>query len=128
MFYRVCTLWGHARRGVRVGEKLFPGFTGPGVTEKLGSAAGRCGWERAKRLGPRGIRRGAAQAILDAGGSIAQLLRARQWHSSADGLIWTSGSKRRRRRLRFRSKPQMVRVLGEGSEWAKKNSPCALDV
>ena len=47
-------------------------------------AAGRAGgWPQAEKLGTRSIRRGAARAILEAGGSFAQLLRAGQWHSSA---------------------------------------------
>ena len=37
-------------------------------------------------LGPPSTRRGAARAILGAGGSFARLLRAGQWHSSAYGL------------------------------------------
>ena len=41
------------------------------------------GFERAVRLGPHGVRRGAAGAILEAGGCLAQLLGAGQWHSSA---------------------------------------------
>ena len=41
------------------------------------------GWEKAKKLGTRSIRRGAARAILAAGGTFAQLLKAGQWHSSA---------------------------------------------
>ena len=58
-------------------------FSGPGFTDELGSKARCCGWERAGRLGPHKTRRGAARAILDAGGSFAKLLRAGHWHSSA---------------------------------------------
>ena len=42
-----------------------------------------CGWGKAEELGPRGIGGGEARAILDAGGTFTQLLRAGQWHFSA---------------------------------------------
>ena len=91
MFCPAFTLWENARRRVRAGENIFPGFTGPGFTEKLGSTAGRYGWEKAGGLEPRGIRRGAARAISDAGASVAQLLRAGQWRSSAYSLFLDLG-------------------------------------
>ena len=43
------------------------------------------------KLGTRSVRRGAARAILVAGGSFSQLLRAGQWHSSAYKLYLDMG-------------------------------------
>ena len=68
---------------MRAGEKLFPGITGPSFADKLRSAASQFGRGRADRLGTRSIRRGDARAILEAGGSFAQLLEAARWRFSA---------------------------------------------
>ena len=65
------------------GEKLFLGITRPPSDEKLGSAARQCGWAMPERFGTHSIRREAARAMLEAGGSFAQLLKAGRWHSSA---------------------------------------------
>ena len=83
LYCPVCVLWETIRRRERTGGKLSPGASGPGFTDRLRSLARRLGWERAERLGPLSIRRGAARAILEAGGSFAQLLKAGHWHSSA---------------------------------------------
>ena len=40
-------------------------------------------WPRANKLGTHSFRRGAARAILEAGGPFSQLLRSGQWRSSA---------------------------------------------
>ena len=53
------------------------------VLTELRSVGRAGGWPQAEKLGTHSIRRGAARAILEAGGSFAQLLRAGQWHSSA---------------------------------------------
>ena len=76
VFCPECTLRGNARRAVRAGGKLFPGFTGAGAADKLRSTARQFGREEARKLGPRSIRRGAAGAIVEAGSSFSQLLRA----------------------------------------------------
>ena len=52
-------------------------------------------------------RRGAARAILEAGGSFAQLLRAGQWHSSAFRLYLDLG---------VEEKKAMAAVLIEASD------------
>ena len=49
------------------------------------------GWEKAEKLGTHSLRRGAAGAILAAGGTSAQLLKAGQWHSSAYRLYLDMG-------------------------------------
>ena len=79
------------RRRVRTGDKLSPGVSGPGFADRSRSLDRRLGWDRAERLGPHSIRRGAARAILEAGGSFAQLLKAGQWHSSAFRLYLDIG-------------------------------------
>ena len=91
MFCPTCVLWGAICRRVRAGDMLFPGLTGPRFTDKLRRMARSLGWEKAERLGSRSIRRGAARAILEAGGSFAQLLMAGQWHSSAFRLYLDLG-------------------------------------
>ena len=47
--------------------------------------------DRAEKLGAHAFRKGAARAILGAGGSFAQPLRADQWHSSAYQLYLDLG-------------------------------------
>ena len=64
-------------------------------------------WPRANRLGTHSFRRGAARAILEAGGSFAQLLRSGQWHSSAYQLYLDLGHE---------EATAMASVLVEGSD------------
>ena len=71
---------------------MFPGCIGQGFTGNLRSAAGRYGWGKAEKLGPRSIRRGAARSVLDAAGSFAQVLRAGLWHSSAYRVYFDLGT------------------------------------
>ena len=78
LFCPICAFWGNVRRRVRTGVELFPGITGPPFAEKLRGAASQFGRERPERLGTNSIRRGAAMAILEAGGSFAQLHKAGQ--------------------------------------------------
>ena len=47
--------------------------------------------DKADRLGTHSIHRGAVRAILGAGGSLAQLLGAGQWHPAAYRLFLDSG-------------------------------------
>ena len=91
LFCPVCSFWENMRRRVMCGEKLFPGITGSTFTHSLRSMARQFGWEKAEKLGTHSIRRGAARAILAAGGTFAQLLRAGQWHSSAYRLYLDMG-------------------------------------
>ena len=60
------------------------------ISELRFFAAGR-EWPRANKLGTHFFRRGAARAILEAGGSFSQLLRSGQWHSSAYQLYLDLG-------------------------------------
>ena len=78
---RVLILGKHMRR-VRTDQQLFPCFTGPICTSRLRGFPRHLGCGRAKRLGSRGVRRRAARAIFECGGSFAELLREGQWHSS----------------------------------------------
>ena len=86
---------------------LFPGISGPGFTDRLRTMARQLGWGRSEKLGSHSIRRGAARAILEAGGSFAQLLRAGQWHSSACRLYLDLG---------VEEKKAMAAVLIEASD------------
>ena len=81
------SILGNVRRGGLVGEKMFPGITRPSFMDTPRRAARESGWEMADRLGTRSIRRGAAGAILEAGGSPAQLLGAGQGLSSANRFL-----------------------------------------
>ena len=69
-------------------------------------AAGR-EWPRAAKLGTHSFRRGAARAILEAGGSFSQLLRSGQWRSSAYQLYLDLGHE---------EASAMASVLVEGSD------------
>ena len=84
-------LLGKREKESDVRRKLFPGITGPTFTHSLRSMARQFGLEKAEKLGTHSIRRGAARAILAAGGTSAQLLRAGQWHSSAYRLYLDMG-------------------------------------
>ena len=91
LFCPTCVLWDAICGRVRAGDMLFPGLSGPRFTDKLRNMARHLGWERSEKLGSHSIRRGAARAILEAGGSFAQLLKAGQWHSSAYRLYLDLG-------------------------------------
>ena len=68
-----------------------PRVGGESVLTELRSAAHLGGWAQATKLGTHSVRRGAARAILEAGGSFSQLLRAGQWHSTAYKLYLDMG-------------------------------------
>ena len=96
LFCPTCVLWDAICGRVRAGDMLFPGLSGPRFTDKLRNMARHLGWERSEKLGSHSIRRGAARAILEAGGSFAQLLKAGQWHSSAYRLYLDLGMEENR--------------------------------
>ena len=83
LFCSACQLWPAITRLAHAGAFLFPNWTAKGVLLELRSLARARGWTQANRLGTRSCQRGAARAILEAGGSLSQLLRAGQWRSSA---------------------------------------------
>ena len=87
----VCQLWPAIRQRAPVGGALFEGWTGKRVLSELRFFAEGRGWPRANKLGTHSFRRGAARAILEAGGSFSQLLRSGQWHSSAYQLYLDLG-------------------------------------
>ena len=103
----VCQLWPAIRQQAPVGGALFEGWTGKRVLAELRYFAEGREWPRANRLGTHSFRRGAARAILEAGGSFAQLLRPGQWHSSAYQLY---------RDLGHEEATAMASVLAEGSD------------
>ena len=84
-------LWPAIREKTPVGDTLFLGWNGKRALSGLrGFAAGR-NWPRGGKLGTHSFRRGAARAILEAGGSFPQLLRSGQWRSSAYQLYLDLG-------------------------------------
>ena len=78
IFCPLYSLRRNIRRRARAGDQLFPGLNGHIFTDRLKITARRCGLEKADRLRSHSIRRGAARAILDEGGSSAN-------------YTWTSG-------------------------------------
>ena len=96
------------------GGKLFPGVTEPTFTHPLRSMARQFGWVKAEKLGAHSIRRGAARAILEAGGALAQLLKAGQWNSSAYRLCPDMGGEEAK---------AMASVLIEDSEGGGEGAP-----
>ena len=96
------------------GEKLFPNITGSTFVSSLRCMARQLGREKSERLGAHSIRRGAARAILDAGGTFAQLLKAGQWHSSAYRLYLDLGGEEAK---------AMASVLIEDSEDGDEGIP-----
>ena len=87
----VCQVWPAICRLAQVGRPTLPAWTGRSVLAELRPAARLGGWVQAMKLGAHSVRRGAARAILEAGGSFSQLLRAGQWHSSAYKLYLDMG-------------------------------------
>ena len=86
LFCPACQLWPAARELASAGEELFPGWAGQKVLSELRRFANLKAWRGANRLGAHPLRRGAARATLEAGGSFPQLLRPGQLHSSAHQL------------------------------------------
>ena len=74
-----------------IGQPLSPKRKGKLVLTELRSLARAGGWAQASKLGTHSVRRGAARAILEAGGSFSQLLRAGQWRSLAYKLCLDMG-------------------------------------
>ena len=100
-------LWTAIRQKTPVGEPLFPGWNGKRVLSELRDFAAGREWPRGGKLGTLSFRRGAARAILEAGGSFSQLLRSGQWHSSAYQLYLDLGHE---------EASAMASVLAEGSD------------
>ena len=80
---RVCRLWPTTRQLAATGGQLSPGWTGAEVLTEFRAFGEVKEWRGAGRLGAHSFRRGSALAILKAGGSSSQLLRAGQCRSSA---------------------------------------------
>ena len=87
----MCHLWPAVCRIAATGKHLFPTWTGKLVLTELRPLARAGGWTQAAKLGTHSVRRGAARAILEAGGSFSQLLRAGQWRSLAYKLFLGMG-------------------------------------
>ena len=79
------------RQPAAAGGPLFPGRAGNNVLTELRASAWARKWPRSDKLGTHSFRRGAARAILEAGGSFSQLLRLGQWRSSAYKLYLDLG-------------------------------------
>ena len=90
-FCQACPSLVSVLRRSPAGEQLFPGLSGPGFADKLRGATRHFGREKADRLGTYSAGRVAARSILETGGSLAQLLLASQWRSSAYSLYADMG-------------------------------------
>ena len=88
----VCSLWERVCKQVRPGERLFPSWASRMFTKRLRNLASRLGHEGAGRLGTHSVRRGAALAISEPGGTFAQTLRAGRWRSPAHRLFLDPGA------------------------------------
>ena len=102
----VCQLWPAIRQRAAVGAPLFPSWAGKKALPELRAFSGARNWRRGDKLGTHSPRRGAARAILEAGGSLPQLLRSGQWRSSAYQLNLDLGHEEAR---------AMASVIAEGS-------------
>ena len=91
LYCPLCHLWPAICRIAAIGQPFCPTWTGELVLAELRSLARAGGWAQASNLGTHSVRRGAARAILEAGGSFPQLLGAGQWHSSAYKLYLDMG-------------------------------------
>ena len=103
----VCQLWPAIRQRAPAGGALFEGWNGKRVLSDLRDFAAGREWPRAAKLGTNSVRRGAARAMLEAGGSFPQLLRSGQWRSSAYQLFLDLGHE---------EASAMASVLVEGSD------------
>ena len=90
-FRPVCQPRPAVRRLASAGEQLFPGCAGEKALAELREFEELKDWREAGRLGAHSFRRGAARAILEAGGSFSQLPRSGQWRSSAYQLYLDLG-------------------------------------
>ena len=63
-------------------NRLFE-MTPPAFVSRLRSFASQLGIPSADKLGTHALRRGMARDVLDAGGSLATLMRAGDWRSAA---------------------------------------------
>ena len=79
----VCQMWPAIRQLAATGGQLFSGWAGKKISTELRSFGESRERHGAGRLGTHSCRRRAARAMLEAGGSFSQLLRAGQWRSSA---------------------------------------------
>ena len=102
-----CHLWPAIRQMVSAGVPLFPTLSGEKVLSELRTFAGSKNWPRSAKLGAHSFRRGAARAVLEAGGPFSQLLRSGQRHSSAYRLYLD---------LRHEEADAMASALVEGSD------------
>ena len=119
LFCPACSFRGNARRRAASVGKIFPEITGPTFARSLRSMPRQFGWEKADKLGTHSIRRGAARAILAAGGTSDQLLKAGQWHLSAYRLYLD---------MEGEEAKAMASVLIEDSDAGDEGAPEALDV
>ena len=91
IFCPVCSQWPTIRDRNETGAELFPVWAGKNVLADLCAVAQQRGWDRTEKSGAHSFRRGAARAILSAGGSSAEPLKAGHSHSSAYQLYLDMG-------------------------------------
>ena len=78
-----CILRPAIARRVHAGDRLFPAWNSRKALQALRTFGEANGRKDAGRMGTHSLGRGAARAILEAGNSLAQLLRSGHWRSSA---------------------------------------------
>ena len=83
LFCPVCSIWPSLRKRVKKGEQLFPNLAKSNINRILRAVLRKIGIQRADSFGTHAFRRGAARALLDNGGTMADLLRSGMWSSSA---------------------------------------------
>ena len=91
LFRLVCQLWPAITRLASACETLSPGWTVKKPLQELRSFTRNKEWRDGGGAGRHSFRRGAARAILEAGGSVSCLLRSGQWRSSAYELHFDLG-------------------------------------
>ena len=75
--------WLHRLRELRGNEERVFSVTSSAFLASIKELAGDCAISGASQLGTHAFRRGMAQDIVSAGGSLAVLLKAGEWHSKA---------------------------------------------
>ena len=83
LFCPVCTPWPATTQKAAMGEPLLGSWKAQRVLQEIRAFAQPKDWYWGERMGTHSFRRGAARAVLGAGGSLSKLLRSGQWHSSA---------------------------------------------
>ena len=83
LFCPVCSIWPVVRDRVVAGELIFPSIQTCNLIRHLRERGASLKWPPTDKLSTNSLRRGAARALISAGGTYAQLLRAGQWRGNS---------------------------------------------